>query len=142
MKRLFPLLALIAAASFSACNTTTSSKEPALNDSETNSATLASTEGLELIQFHSEHRCMTCNKIEALTIATAESLEGITFRLVNVDDAANAEMARQFEAAGTALFVYNPETGEKKELTDFAFMTAHDDEKYIAKLREKIVRFD
>ncbi len=33
-------------------------------------------------------------------------------------------MAEQFEATGTALFLYNPKTGKKKDLTDFAFMNA------------------
>ncbi len=102
----------------------------------------ASKENLEIIQFHSEHRCMTCNKIESLTLETLQKFEDVPFRLVNVDDPAHEEMAAEFEAAGTALFLHNTKTGAKQELTDFAFMNAHDDEKYIAKLREEIADFD
>lgn len=139
MKTLIPMFALIAAALFSACNTASTQNEPTPAETETTATAQA---GIELIQFHSEHRCMTCNKIESLTIETLQSFEDIPFRLVNVDDEANAEMAREFEAAGTALFLYNSETGKKKELTDFAFMNAHDEEKYIAQLREEIDGFE
>ena len=41
---------------------------------------------IEVIQFHSEHRCMTCNKIEALTKETLKAYPNIPFSLVNVDD--------------------------------------------------------
>jgi putative N-acetylmannosamine-6-phosphate epimerase len=139
MKTFIPFVILLGAVLLSSCNTVSTQNESA---STTTEITGTATAGVELIQFHSEHRCMTCNKIESMTIATAESFEGITFRLVNVDDDANAAMAREFEAAGTALYLYNPESGKKKELTDFAFMNAHDEEKYIAKLREEIVGFE
>ncbi|MDZ7899288.1 MAG: nitrophenyl compound nitroreductase subunit ArsF family protein [Arcicella sp.] len=79
---------------------------------------------IQVIQFHSEHRCMTCNLIEKLTKETLQKYPIITFSLVNVDDKKNAKIAEQFEATGTALFLYNPKTGKKKELTDFAFMNA------------------
>ncbi|MCC5924451.1 MAG: hypothetical protein JJT77_11755 [Crocinitomicaceae bacterium] len=96
---------------------------------------------IEVIQFHSENRCMTCNKIEANTLETLKNIDGISFRLVNVDDDANEAESEKFEAAGTALFLHNTKTGDKKELTDFAFMNAQDADKYVAKLREEIVQF-
>lgn len=96
---------------------------------------------VEIIQFHSEHRCMTCNKIETLTKQTLETYASIPFSLVNVDDEANEEKAESFEAFGTALFLYSPETGAKKELTEFAFMTAHDEEKFVEGLKKEIAQF-
>lgn len=99
------------------------------------------TSTIEVIQFHSEHRCMTCNKIEALTKETLKSYPKITFRLVNVDEEKNEKMAEQFEATGTALFLYNPATKKKKDLTDFAFMHAGDKEKFVAGLKKHINSF-
>lgn len=96
---------------------------------------------IQVLQFHSEHRCMTCNKIESLTKETLERYSAIPFALVNVDDRKNAKMAAQFEAAGTALYLYNTGTGEKKDLTDFAFMNARNKEKYIAGLKKEIDKF-
>ena len=50
-------------------------------------------------------------------------------------------MAEKFEAAGTALFIYNPKTGKKKDMTDFAFMNAGDKTKFIAGLKKEISSF-
>lgn len=96
---------------------------------------------IEIIQFHSEHRCMTCNKIEKLTRLTLKDFPAIPFSLVNVDDAKNEKIATQFEATGTALFLYNPKTGKKKDLTDFAFMNAGDDAKFQTALKKEIQLF-
>jgi hypothetical protein len=97
---------------------------------------------IEVIQFHSEHRCMTCNKIESMARETVKTFPDITFSLVNVDDKKNAAKAEQFEAAGTALFVYNRKTGKKKDLTDFAFMNAGNKEKFMAGLKKEINQFE
>ncbi len=77
---------------------------------------------IELIQFHTEHRCMTCNLIEKLTREVIKSYPDITFRLINVDEKKNSKIAEEFEATGTAVFLYNPATKSKKDLTEFAFM--------------------
>lgn len=92
---------------------------------------------IQVIQFHSEHRCMTCNLIEKLTRETLQKYPEITFTLINVDDKINEKIAEQFEATGTALFLYNPKTGAKKDLTDFAFMNANSDEAKFKKGLEK-----
>ncbi len=113
-------------------------------NSQTKKATATSSKGkakVEVIQFHSEHRCMTCNKIEKLTRQTLKNFPAIPFSLVNVDDAKNEKKATQFEATGTALFLYNPKTGKKKDLTDFAFMTAGDDAKFQKELKLEIEKF-
>ena len=96
---------------------------------------------IEVIQFHSEHRCMTCNKIEKLTRETLKEFKAIPFSLVNVDDTKNEKKATQFEATGTALFLYNPKTRNKKNLTDFAFMTASNEAKFKEGLKKEIQLF-
>ena len=79
---------------------------------------------LEVIQFHSTNRCMTCQKIEKLTKDVLEGYDNVEFKLVNVDDKSNEAMAEKFEASGTALFLHNTKTDDFKNLTEFAFMTA------------------
>ncbi|MBL0024066.1 MAG: hypothetical protein IPO98_03155 [Saprospiraceae bacterium] len=96
---------------------------------------------IEVIQFHSEHRCVTCIKIETLTKETLKAYPNIPFSLVNVDDEKNEKKAEQFEATGTALFLYNPKTGEKKDLTEFAFMNAGNKEKFLEGLKKEISQF-
>jgi hypothetical protein len=63
---------------FTACNS------EAQNTKQT--STVTSDAKIEVIQFHSEHRCMTCNKIETLTKETLKAYPNILFSLVNVDD--------------------------------------------------------
>jgi hypothetical protein len=97
---------------------------------------------IEVIQFHSEHRCQTCLKIEELTKETLKSYPEIIFRLINVDDKQNEKIAEQFEATGPALFLYNPTTKKKKELTDFAFMNANADKaRFTGGLKKEIEAF-
>lgn len=96
---------------------------------------------VEIIQFHSEHRCVTCLKIEELTKETIKSYSGISFKLINVDDAKNEKMAEKFEAVGTAIFIYNPKTGKKKDMTDFAFLNAGNKTKFIAGMKKEINQF-
>lgn len=95
---------------------------------------------IQIIQFHSEHRCMTCNLIEKLTRETLVKFPTVPFSLVNVDDAKNEKKAEEFEATGTALFLYNPKTGKKKDLTDFAFMNASSDAKKFKDGLEKEIK--
>ncbi|MFP4097007.1 MAG: nitrophenyl compound nitroreductase subunit ArsF family protein [Cyclobacteriaceae bacterium] len=89
---------------------------------------------VEVIDFHSTHRCMTCNAIEEKTRQTLEQqfkdeLEAgtLVFKTVNVDEEANYELAREFEASGTALFVqaiFADGSKQKTNLTQTAFMKA------------------
>jgi phosphoribosylanthranilate isomerase len=96
---------------------------------------------VEVIQFHSEHRCVTCNKIETFTTETLKNYSNIPFSLINVDDKKNEKKAEQFEATGTALFLYNSKNGKKKDLTDFAFMNAGTKEKFVEGLKKEIDQF-
>ena len=102
---------------------------------------------VEVIDFHSTHRCMTCNAIEANTRYTLESHfaeelknENITFLVVNVDDEENYTIAEKFEATGTALFLNVIVDGNETpiDLTDFAFLNGTDKEVFSKELKVKI----
>ena len=102
---------------------------------------------VEVIDFHSTHRCMTCNAIEANTRYTLESHfaeelknENITFLVVNVDDEENYTIAEKFEATGTALFLNVIVDGKETpiDLTDFAFLNGTDKEVFSKELKVKI----
>jgi len=104
--------------------------------------TVVKVPAIEVIQFHSEHRCMTCLKIEKLTRATlANNFKTLPFRLVNVEEKKNEKLAEQFQATGTALFLYNSKTGKKKDLTEFAFMKAGDEKAFDVELKKQIKDF-
>ncbi|MEX1002251.1 MAG: nitrophenyl compound nitroreductase subunit ArsF family protein [Crocinitomicaceae bacterium] len=135
-KNIFLSLTTLVMLLFTACN----SEEQ--NTKQTSTSTSNADVSIEVIQFHSEHRCMTCNKIEELTRETLKGYSDIPFSLVNVDDKKNEKKAEEFEAAGTALFLYNPKTGKKKDLTDFAFMNAGDKEKFTEGLKMEIEQFE
>lgn len=96
---------------------------------------------IEVIQFHNEHRCKTCNSIESLTKETLTKFDGVKFSTINVDDAKNEKIVKDFLAFGTSLFLYDKETGVKKDLTDFAFMNARNKEKFIEGLSNEIKEF-
>lgn len=132
-KNIFLSLATVLTLLFTACSSEAQNK--------TKTAKVKTTNKIEIIQFHSEHRCMTCNKIELLTRETLKNYPSIPFSLVNVDDSKNEKMAEKFEASGTALFLYNAKTGKMKDLTDFAFMNASNKEKFIEGLKKEIVAF-
>ncbi len=102
---------------------------------------------IEVIDFHSTHRCMTCNAIEANTKYTlntyfANELKSgkITFQSVNVDEDENYEMAEKYEASGTSLFLNVVINGKETiiNLTDFAFSKGRDKEAFSKALKTKL----
>lgn len=97
--------------------------------------------GMEVIQFHMEHRCKTCETIEVVTNKAITGYQNLPFRLVNIEVEENDAMARDFKVAGTALFLYDKATGKKVDLTDFAFMNAFDEEKFVKGLQKEIEQF-
>ena len=97
---------------------------------------------IQLIQFHTEHRCETCNNIEKLSKETLKGNEAISFVLYNVDDEKNAKVAEQFEATGTSLYLYNSKTKATKDLTEMAFMYAKNEgDKFKTELQKEISAF-
>ena len=102
---------------------------------------------IEVLDFHSTHRCMTCNAIEANTKYTLETYfakelkeNKITFQVINVDEKENEKIAEKFEAAGTSLFLNVIKNGKETQinLTDFAFMNGNDREAFSQELKTKI----
>jgi hypothetical protein len=111
-------------------------------ESEAQQTKQSQASNIEVIQFHNEHRCVTCVQIEKMTRATlGKNFQSVPFTLVNVDDSKNAKKAEQFEAAGTALYLFNSKTGKKKDLTEFAFMKAFDENKFETELKKMIEDF-
>lgn len=114
---------------------------------EDKSKASTSTTKIEVIDFHSTHRCMTCNAIEANTKYTLETYfdkeikEGkITFQAINVDDEKNYSVAEKFEASGTALFLNVITDGKETQidLTNFAFMKGKEQDSFSKELKDKI----
>ena len=102
---------------------------------------------IEVFDFHSTHRCMTCNAIEKNTKYTldtyfSEELKAakITFQVVNVDEKENEKIAEKFEASGTSLILNVIKKGKETQinLTDFAFMNGNDQEVFSKELKDKI----
>jgi len=102
---------------------------------------------IEVIDFHSTHRCTTCLAIEANTKFTlnnyfSEELKAgkITFQVINVDEKENEKIAEKFEASGTSLFLNVIQNGKEKhiDLTEFAFMEGTDQNAFSKELKVKI----
>ena len=92
---------------------------------------------VQVIDFHTTHRCVTCKAIEkqafdALNNHFKSELDDgtITFQTINVDDESNYVIAEEFEASGTALFIniVSNGTSTKVDLTQFGFMNATSDD--------------
>ena len=83
---------------FTACNGN------AQNSKKT--ATKSANSTIQIIQFHSEHRCMTCNLIEKLTKETLQKYPAISFSLVNVDDKKNEKQKFYFFVFLFALIIF------------------------------------
>ena len=120
------------------CNGQDKNKKTALDESISK---------IEVFDFYSTHRCMTCNAIEANTKYTlhtyfAEELKAakITFQAINVDEKENEKIAEKFEASGTALILNVIKNGKETQinLTEFAFMNGNDQEAFSKELKLKI----
>lgn len=104
-------------------------------------AQVKKTAAVQVIQFHSEHRCMTCNKIEELARVALKKYPSIPFSLVNADDKKNEKLCTQFEAYGSSLFLYNTKSKKIKNLTEMAFMNAGDQDKFIKEFNKNMEAF-
>ncbi len=105
------------------------------------------TRKIEVIDFHSTHRCITCNAIELHTRYTlkqffADELKSgkITFQVINIDKEKNYKLAEKFEASGTSLFLNVIANGKERQvnLTDFAFMKGRQKDVFMNELRTTI----
>lgn len=102
---------------------------------------------IEVIDFHTTHRCKTCLKIENSTkkvLQTEFSKEMksgvLSFKTINIDKKENYAIAERFEAAGTALFLNVVKNGKEAhiDLTDFAFLKVFEDDAFYKELKAKI----
>lgn len=102
---------------------------------------------IEVIDFHSTHRCITCKAIESNTKLVLETnfekelKDGtISFQVVNVDDENNYKLAEKFQATGTALFLNVISNGEEKQidLTQFGFMYGKNTAEFTKRLKSRI----
>jgi len=134
--KFFPILAI--SLILTSCNGQNESKTTSLNKSISK---------IEVLDFHSTHRCMTCNAIEANTNYTLNTYfakelkdDKITFQVINVDEKENEKIAEKFEASGTSLFLNVIKNGKETQinLTDFAFINGNDQEAFSKELKAKI----
>lgn len=128
MKYLQLSLILIWSITFMACNGNAQTDEQTSTDKSS---------FVQVIDFHTTHRCVTCKAIEngaidALNKHFKSELDDgtITFQTINVDDESNYTIAEEFEASGTALFINIVSNGAstKVDLTQFGFMNATSDD--------------
>lgn len=115
-------------------------------DTKTQNPTISK---IEVLGFHSTHRCFTCKAIEKHTKHTLEAyfsdaLENgkITFKTTNVDENSNAALAEKYGATGTSLFLNIIKNGKEQQinLTEFAFMKGKDKKAFSTELKNKIER--
>ena len=103
---------------------------------------------LQIIYFHSEHRCPTCISIEdntkkALNTYFAEQLKNgtITLQVLSLEDKKNQKLVEKYEADGSKLLLTYM-VGKKEttsDFTNFAFSYSHiQAEKFIAGLKAEI----
>ena len=116
-------------------------------DKDKNKSLDQSISKIEVLDFHSTHRCMTCNAIEANTTYTLNTYfakelkeDKISFQVINVDKKENEKIAKKFEASGTSLILNVIKNGKETQinLTDFAFMKGNDQEAFSKELKTKI----
>lgn len=102
---------------------------------------------IEVIDFHSTHRCLTCNAIEENTRYTlntyfSKELQSskISLKIINVDKIENEKISEKFEASGTSLFLNVLSKGKETQinLTEFAFMKGKNRDAFSMELKEKI----
>ena len=101
---------------------------------------------IQVYDFHTTNRCITCKAIEANTKYTldtyfAEELKDgtITFQILNIDDE-NYELAKKFKASGTSLFlnVIGSQKEKQIDLTAFAFTYGKKQEDFSNRLKNKL----
>lgn len=102
---------------------------------------------LEVLDFHTAHRCKACISIEANTRETLKKYFSneikagkLVFRLINADASENEKIVDDYGAYGTSLFLNVIKNGVENhiDLTNFAFKKEANKEVFISELRSKI----
>lgn len=119
------------------------------NKTNTNTASINKKNSIEVYDFHSTNRCITCQSIENNTQFTLETFfaeelknKTISFQIVNVDKDENYALAEKFQATGTALFlnVIKDNKEQHIDLTNFAFKYGKKQEEFSKLLKDKIAK--
>jgi hypothetical protein len=140
MKKLI-FLALIAA--LTACSNSTKPTDGSTTTNEN-----LTVDRLEVYAFHGTRQCTTCKNMKSLTKSTLEKYfatelkEGtIVYRVVDVDEDANYDLAEKFEASGTALMINRIKNGKEniKDWSDFAFEYANGDKSAYEKELKRLI---
>ena len=102
---------------------------------------------IEVFDFHTTNRCVTCKAIEANTKYTLETYFAkelksgkITFKIINIDEKVNEKLAEKFQASGTSLFlnVISAKKEKQIDLTNFAFTYGKKQDEFSEKLKVTI----
>ncbi|MBK6948293.1 MAG: hypothetical protein IPH16_09730 [Haliscomenobacter sp.] len=111
------------------------------------SSAKATANRIEVLDFHTEHRCVTCLEIERMVRKilaedyAAHTKSGlITFHLINADDKANLELVRKYTAYGTTLVIRSFKDGKEThvDLTNFAFLNFNKVPKFTATIKKEL----
>jgi len=102
---------------------------------------------IEVFDFHTTNRCVTCKSIEENTKYTLETYFAnelkngkITFKIINIDLKENENLAEKFQASGTSLFlnVIDEKKEKQIDLTNFAFTYGKKQDEFSEKLKVTI----
>jgi len=96
------------------------------------------TKGAGIYYFHGDRKCKTCKSVGAQAKEVAAELN-VKFYDVNIDQAENKDLAKQFEATGSSLMILHAKSGKIEDLTNFAFRNAiNNPQDYIEKLKSTL----
>lgn len=124
MKKQITLFLIAITVSFGACQSNTTKKTTELTTSDAG-----------VYYFHGDRKCKTCKVVGEKAKEVAEKLQ-VNFFDINFDEEGNEEVARQFQASSSSLFVKSAKSGKIEDLTNFAFRNAvSDTPAYIKKLQ-------
>jgi hypothetical protein len=107
-------------------------------------ASMAQDVKIEVVDFHSTNRCYTCNVIEAYAKKTVEThfadKKNVSFSVFNVDEPSNKPVLQEFRAFGSSLFLKVTKNGKSQiiNISQFAFMNARNEERFVAGLKQEI----
>jgi hypothetical protein len=102
---------------------------------------------IEIVDFHSTNRCFTCNAIEVNAKKTVETYFGdknnVSFAVYNVDEPKNKPFAQEFKAFGSSLFLKVTKNGKSEivNISQFAFMNARNEDRFMAGLKQEIEKY-
>jgi hypothetical protein len=102
---------------------------------------------IEVVDFHSTNRCYTCNVIETYAKKTVETYfadkSNISFVVYNVDEPKNKPLSQEFKAFGSSLFLKVTKNGNSEivNISQFAFMNARNEDRFMAGLKQQIEKY-